>query len=233
MRKLKPTSSLLTVWTDLVFLEAALLARPETYALAAPVTELLGRFDALLQSDLQTRRTRVQSAARVAVADLGLDMALRKLHNKVLAVVEQNRKAALFGYLFPEVLSKLVRYALPRQIEVTESILKKLAGDPTPAEVREGHEKTLKDLVRDGAARIDERSQAGIAREQVRLQADDWKQDAEGVRQSVFGDLVKLAATLNEGRERADTFFQAASERGDGEEAAADDPIEPAGPSPG
>src|SRR5690349_4236140 len=127
MRSIPFSSSVLKFWQDLVFLEAALLADDTTKHLGAVITPVLDEFPAILQKDLDTRRSVIQASARAFVADTRIDDVIRGLFSSVLALVQQNRKRQEFTTLFSTHIGDVVRHALRKQIDVAKDLSDKLA----------------------------------------------------------------------------------------------------------
>jgi hypothetical protein len=210
MRQLPKTSSLRTYWEDLIYLEAALLADPQTQDFAAPITAILDEGTALMDHDLKVTRLRLQAKAKGAVADGGLDDGLSATHNDVLHHAGQDRKHVAYKTLFQDRLSKLVRYALNRQLDIVEGIVKKLSLNVLPEELTKRHTQALSGLIAKGRAALDAIENTELDAARLRLKIDAWKQDANAARNAVHGELSTLAANTKRPRTWADRFFKPA-----------------------
>lgn len=207
MRTIPLSSSILVYWQNLVFLEAALLADEETKALAALVTPVLDEFPTILQLELDTRRGVVQASARAYVADADIDQVIRGLFSAVLNLVGQNRKRAEFTTLFSSHIGDIIRHALRKQIDVALDLVDKLALKLYPDDLRTTQTKALNAAVKRGKEILDEVRKAETARVEGRLDVRAWKEEANALRLSVYGQLLTLAARSNRGKPWAEGFF--------------------------
>jgi hypothetical protein len=208
MRAIPTSRSTVTFWEDLVFLEAALLADEETRDLAAPVTALLDEFMPTFQRDLDTRRSLIQSSARMSIADARLDFGIRNLFADTLHLVKQNRKRVEFTTLFSTHIGAVVRHALKRQVEVARDLYDKLLLPHYPEEFRSAQIGALQPLISRGAQVIEEQRQAEFARVGGRLDVRTWKEEANAVRLSVYASLLALASQHGRGKPWAEVFFK-------------------------
>ncbi len=213
MRAIPPSRSILVFWEDLTFLEAALLADEETRELAPPVTATIDVFTQTLQRDLDTRRSQIQSSARASVGDALLDHGIRGLFSSTLHLVGQNRKQAAFTTLFSTHIGEVVRHALGRQVEIARELLGKLTLSHYPEEFRAAQTVALQPLIARGAAVLEERRQAELARTAGRIDVQAWKEEANAVRLSIYASLLALAAQTGRGKPWAEVFFQQKSTR--------------------
>ncbi len=197
-------------WEDLIYLEAALLADPQTQDLAAVITEVLDDGTKLMDYELKATRLRLQAKAKGAVADGGLDDGLGDAHNDTLHHAGQDRKHVAYKTLFQDRLSKLVRYALSRQIEVVEGIVKKLSFNVLPEELTKRHTQALSDLLAKARTALEAIENTELDTARLRLKIDAWKQDANAARNAVHGELSTLAANTKRPRSWADRFFKPA-----------------------
>ena len=232
MRTIRISSSVLTFWQDLVFLEAALLAEEQTKPLAGLVTSVLAEFPAILQKDLDTRRALIQASARSFVADAGVDSVIRRLFSGVLALVEQNRQRPEFTTLFSSHIGDVVRHALRRQLEVAKTLADKLGLSLYDKTFSAPHLGALNAAVQHGSAAIEEARQAELGRAQGRIDIRAWKDEANAVRLTVYGQLLGLAAKNGRGKPWAEGFFPRVSSlvAGEEEEEAPEADV-PAGPA--
>jgi hypothetical protein len=218
MRAIPTSRSTLTFWEDLIFLEAALLADEETRALAAPVTGLIDAFMPTVQRDLDTRRSLIQSSARMSVTDARLDYVIRGLFSDTLHLVRQNRKRVEFTTLFSTHIGAVVRHALKRQVEVARDLLDKLLLPHYPEEFRSTQIGILQPLINRGAQVIEEQRQAELARAGGRLDVRTWKEEANAMRLSVYASLLALAAQNGRGKPWAEVFFKQKSSAAESDE---------------
>jgi len=224
MRAIPLTCSILLFWEDLVFLESALLANPETEPLAAPVTETLDGFQAISKLDLESRRAILQSQARGVVADDFLDGAIRRVFASTLFRVQQDRSNPQFKTLFATHIGDVVRHALKRQLEVARAILEKLGLSLYDDAFRDEQKATLEPHVTHGEAVVEAQRKAEIARTDARIEIRAWKEDANAVRLSVYGELVRMAGKTKRKKDWAETFFLRKRGNEDASEAPAEEP---------
>ena len=199
--------SLLAYWEELVYLEAACLARPETAHLAAEVAAELDSWQPLFQADLARRRADAKMRASVAMADLGLDMGIRATYNALLGAAGQNRKAPAFADVFKATLGVLIAPGLRKQIDVAADIIKRLALDAVPTALRDGHVAILTALVTTGKVALDVRDNADVDRVRHRRSTTDWKQAVNAVRLGVYAELLKIGVANGHGKAYAEAFF--------------------------
>lgn len=207
MRTIQRSSSVLRFWQDLVFLHAGLAADDGTTHLAALVKPVLDEFPAILQRDLDTRRAVIEASAHAYVADAGIDDAIRGLFSSVLALVQQNRKRQEFTTLFSTHIGEYVRHALRKQLDVAKDLTGKLALKLYPDDLRTTQTKRLNATVKRGAAALEDTRKAELQRVEGRLDIATWKDEANAVRLSVYGQLLALAAKNGRGKTWAEGFF--------------------------
>lgn len=210
MRVLEKGQSHFVYWEDLVYLEAALLAVATTGELAALVTAVLAAFPEVLQSDLDSRRALVVAEAVVAVADAGLDEGLRDVHADTLHDARQDRTAPTVKTLYPENIARTVKHALARQVEVAEVLVGKLVLSLFSEEFRNRARGRLVGLIETGKAALSGRREAVGKRAQVRLTIDEWKEEANAIRLSVYAGLIELGTQQKKAsaKDFADSFFR-------------------------
>jgi hypothetical protein len=231
MQTLGKQSSSQVYWDDLVFLEAALLASPDLAALAAPVSELLGEFDALQARKMAARRAHIQARARASVADAGLDLGIRELRNAALFLVGQHREAPAFRALFKGSLQDEIRHALKKQVEVAQQKLDALSPKLFDEAFRQAQQAALAPLIAQGRDALEGLRHASVSAAELKLDEDAWKDEVAAVRQSVYGELLKQAAQRGLGKGWAESFFDRAAARaasGASEAPTPDDPNPPA-----
>jgi hypothetical protein len=224
MRAIPLSRSILVFWEDLTFLEAALLADEETRELATPVTSVVDVFTSTLQRDLDTRRSQIQSSARAGIADARIDLGIRGLFSSTLHLVGQNRKLPAFTTLFSTHIGEVVRHALGRQVEIARDLLGKLSLSHYTPEFRAAQTAALEPLIARGAAVLEERRQAELARTAGRIDVQAWKEEANAVRLSIYASLLALAAQTGRSKAWAEVFFHQKSTRATG--ATDDDPAD-------
>ena len=208
MRALPTSRSLLHFWEQAVFLEAALLADPETKHLAPPVTETLDDFSALLQKDLTARRVLVQAYAHGSVADADLDTGIRRVFSSTLHLTGQDRKRTEFTSLFGSSIAAIVRHALRKQLEVTKDLLRRLSTlSVFPDSFKNDATAILSPLVAAGDAAVEEQKQAEVARIATRLDVTAWKEEVNALRLSVYAQLLSIASKTGRKRSWAEAFF--------------------------
>ncbi len=207
MRSIRPSSSILVFWHDLVFLEAALLAEEETKALAAVITPVLDEFPSILQRDLDTRRAVIQASARSFVADAALDQVIRRLFSAVLSLVEQNRQRQEFTTLFPSHIGNVVRHALRKQIDVARDLVQRLALKLYGDDLRVPQTKALNAVIKRGTAVLEEVNKAEIDRVAGRIDIRAWKDEANAARLHAYGQLLAIGAKSGRGKQWAEGFF--------------------------
>lgn len=215
MRVLDTTNGLLSFWQQAVFTEAALLAHPDTRALAAPFTALLDDFQRLLGADLATRRASLQAQARTVIGDKNLDDGIRKLHSDTLSETTQDREHQVFAALFDSDIGATIRFALARQIDVAEALIDKLGLSIIP-ETLKGHSAKIGALVATGKEILAGRRAAARARAEANLDTKSWKEDVNAARLTVYGALLGIAAKSHRQKAWAEAFFMQSSDAPEG-----------------
>lgn len=206
MRVLDTKDSILSFWQHLVFSEAALLAHPDTAALAAPFTTLLDAFQAVHSGDLATRRATLQAQARSVVADLGIDDGIRALHSDTLSEVRQDREHPIFKALFSSDIGATVRFALARQLGVAEKLVESLDLTLIPAALKT-HIGAFGAFIARGREVLEGKRKAAFERTEQNLNAAAWKDDVNAVRQTTYGALLGVAAKARRPRGWVESFF--------------------------
>jgi hypothetical protein len=189
MQILETTRSLFVFWEDLVFLEAALMALPETTEFAQPVTAHLEAFETALKLDMDTL----------------LDDGIRKLHRAAVFVLSDK---ATFKMLFSSSLSNTIRFALGRQVQKAEDLIGALSLSPFEGQLREEHVPALTALVERGKQALTTRKQTSLTRAEARIDIQDWKQSANAVRLAVYSELLKHTTEHTLQRVWAESFFK-------------------------
>jgi len=210
MRRLDPSRAVLFFWADLVFHEAALLADDEAKHLAVPVANLLTEFESVFKLDLDTRRALLQNSARASVADSNLDTAIRALHNAALFLVGQDRTKAEFKTLFSSPISKVVSYALKRQVEVADKLVENLGLKLYTDAFKSPHLNQLQTLISKGKTILASIRSAALSRTEARLDIRAWKDDANAIRLANYGELLAIAAKTGRKKDWAEAFFLSA-----------------------
>ncbi len=228
MRVIDTKFSLLSFWQQLVFTEAAMLAHPDTVALAAPFTTLLESFQALQGADLATRRALLQAQAHATIADQNLDDGLRKLHSDTLSEVTQDREDAIFKALFSSDIGATVRFALARQLTVAQQLVSNLSLSIMPPALKP-HIAKLEQLIAAGQGVLSQRKSAAFGRTEANLGTLAWKDDVNAVRLTAYGALLGIAAKTRRPKTWAESFFMSSSNTTDAIEL---DIETPATPSP-
>lgn len=211
MRVIDTKFSLISFWQQLVFTEAALLAHPDTAAMAAPFTTLLESFQELHGADLKTRRAVLQAQARAVIGDQNLDDGVRRLHSDTLSELLQDRSHAIFKALFSSDIGSTVRFALARQIPVVQQIVGNLALSIIPASLKP-HIAKLEALITAGQEALAKRTEAAFGRTEANLGAAAWKDDVNAVRLTSYGALLGVAAKTRRPKAWAESFFMQSSE---------------------
>ncbi len=210
MRVIDTKFSLISFWQQLVFTEAALLAHPDTAALAAPFTTLIEAFQAVHGADLKTRRTVLQAQAHAVIADQNLDDGVRKVHSDALSEVVQDRSHAIFKALFKSDIGATVRFALARQIPVVQQLVTDLALSIIPASLKP-HIAKLESLIEAGQQVLTKRKETAFERTEANLNAMTWREDVNAVRLTTYGALLGIAAKTRRPKAWAESFFMQSS----------------------
>lgn len=208
MRLIRSSASLLVYFDELVYLEAALLARPDTAQLASHVSALLDRWQPLFDRHLSARREAAQINARVAVADLNLDVGLRGLYSAALAHVLQNRQDPAFRGLFTDTIAVLVRPGLQRQVQVAGEVLQRLLDlQVVPQGLRDGFAAPLQAAIELGTKTLAARVAAEVARVGHRFDVESFKTEVNALRTALYGELLQRGAATGNAKDFADAFF--------------------------
>lgn len=230
MEKISERRALSVFWAHLVYTEAALQAIETTAPLAGPITDHLEKFEAVMKLDLQSQREVIRAQAHCVIADGNLDGGLRRAQNDALHEVRQDRKDRRYSTLFRENIHRMVRHALPKQVEVATEVVQKLALSIYDDAFRDRNVPLLTRLIEAGRAALDTRRRAAHDRVEARLEIAAWKEEASVLRQSVYGQLIDLAARNRQDRAWAEQFFMPVTRpsgaNADGDEDTEEDPPE-------
>jgi hypothetical protein len=208
MRVLNKKASAETYWDDLVFLEAALLATPETSALAEPITALIDEGEALFQRRRQVRRGQLQSGARASIAHSLLDLGVRRLHNAALFLAQQDRSRPEFRALFRGTLQDEIRHGLRKQLEQADEMIGRLSNRLLPETFQAEHRDNLQGLKERARGAFEAARAASSLEADLRFDEDQWKDEANAARQTTYGALLQLGATQGQAKEWARAFFE-------------------------
>lgn len=204
------TSSLGVFWEDLVFLEASLLAVPETAGLAVTVTAHLAELEKVGALDKNSMRELVQARARASVVDAALDEGVRDVQSDLLHLVRQDRKDRRYVVVFKTGLRKAIRTtSLSKQIAEVERIRAAMELPVYTDDFRDAQVGALEQHLRRGREALLESKRAEQARVANRIRIDDWKRDANVVRMDVYGWLMVMAAEQGKGKKWVRSFFPA------------------------
>lgn len=213
MRLLRLASSLLAYFDELVYLESTLLARPETAHLAGQITELLDHWAVIFGIELETRRKTAQVNARVAMADLTIDLVLRAFYNATLGEAGLDRNSQLFRGLFGGTLASFISAGLQKQVQIAQGVIDRANSLAiVPQSLRDKFGATLQAAVVAGKDRLQERNTQAVARVNQRFDVESYKQQVNAARQAVYGALVEIGSRGGNGKDFADKFFPAADD---------------------
>lgn len=228
MRQLDTSSSLLTFLDELEYTEAALLADPETAALAQPLTDELAEWDAIFGKERLARRAVTRAEALVAVRNTTLDVATTRAGARILAEAGGDRRGAFFRRFFPIAPSTFVRKGLRKQCEATLNKLvpelEKVAAPSPLTALGAG----LAAAATAALTALDERAKAKGARGSVTSDVDDWKEGVNTLRTTTYAELLKLGAEKGYPKAWASSFFRSES----GAEVAEHEPEPAPAPAP-
>lgn len=194
-------------WEHLIFTEAALKAHAETKDLVALISAFIDEFDNVLTSDLQTRRKVISAKALTNVADSDLDDGIRSTQASALYEVKQNRSSDIYTVLFGTDINSTTRYALERQLKVAEELRTSLELQIIPEILREKHTAALDEVIASGHEALRNKKEARFERANQKMTMDEWKDNVNSVRLSVYSMLLQIASKTNRKASWANTFF--------------------------
>ncbi len=201
-------SSLAVYWEDLAFVEASLLAVPETVGLALAVTAHLAELEGIEVRDKASMRALVQARARASVTDVVLDDGVRDVQSDLLNLVRQDRKDRRYEAVFKKGLTTTIRTtALSKQIVEVDRIVGVLELPIYEDDFRDKQVGILEPLLVRGREALLASEKAEKGRVVNRIQIDDWKHEANVVRMDVYGQLVVIAAKEGKSKKWVRAFF--------------------------
>ena len=214
MYMLGDKSSLSVYWEDMMFVEASLLAVPETVGLALSVTAHLAGLEGIEARDKASMRGLVQARARASVVDAVLDDGVRDVQSDLLNLVRQDRKDRRYEGMFKKGLGKAIATtSLLKQIVEVERIVGALDLPVYEDNFRDKQVGYLEPLLVRGREALLASDKAEKGRVVNRIQIDDWKHEANVVRMDVYGRLVLIAAEQGKSKKWVRAFFPAASSK--------------------
>lgn len=179
--------------------------------LAAPVSKLLGKWEALDKTRRTQQQEIIRADALVALRDVKLDAVTTALHNAVLSASNLNRKAPLFKLLFPKPLSQAVAPALETQLSTSRTLHSKLSDPQVPSALRKEHEKPLMAAITAGEAAIKKREATRAASSQLTSKVAALRDEINATLLATEGQLKTLAGKRGTGSSWVNAFFPAAA----------------------
>lgn len=232
MKLIRSDRTLSSYWEHLVFLEAMLLARHETKALSAPVTAVLGKIEGLMQRDLNVTRGKIQARASSVVVGGDIEDEVTNVRSEILYFTKQDRKAPAYTTLFKDALSKMLKRALTGQLDVTQSIIQKLSLSLYPSDLSRKLITNLETTVSKAKDALQNVDASNFEATKLRLETQATKEEANNVRLSVYGELLKIATAKKRPKIWVERFFDSNfGESSTAQPTTSDDPSTPS-PSP-
>lgn len=215
---LRPTDSLDSLWEELVYTEARLLAadhKPE----AAAVGKALKTLSGLQAGQKEAWRREIVAQAHVDASDDDLDEEVETVARDLLYIEKGNRKSARFRQYFKGPVATIVRLGLKSQLDVVRPFVALLAKEAE--KVLKDHGKTLATILKKGDAAVEERATAATDRANHRARHIlSFVDDVNAMRTSMHAELTLFAAKKRLPRDYADRFFRRTSRTSKGLEPA-------------
>ena len=194
-------------WEQLIYTEAMLLAHEETKPMAESVTTAIGEFDTLQTDNRLNQRKVIQSKAKSNMADNSLDHEMRKTQSTMLHEVGQDRSSKSYRTIFHTDIGSLTRYSLKRQLEIAEEMVRKIDLPGIPEAIRTDHKPRLEVAIAHGKEAIEERKIVQFKYLEHKMNMDEWKDNVNSIRLSVYSMLLQLASKTRRKPRWANTFF--------------------------
>ena len=201
------TRSHLVFWEHLVFTEASLGSTDETKELVEPIATEIEKFDEIQRDDLGSRRRVIRSKASCSMADSKLNDEMRRTQSTMLHEVNQNRRSKSYKILFSDDIGSMTKYALKRQLEVTKELVSKFELPGIPDSIRTEHKHNLEEAILRGEKALKTREEAQINRLEQKIKMDEWKDNVNAIRLSVYSMLLQIASKTNRKASWANSFF--------------------------
>src|SRR5690554_6812837 len=184
--------SLEVFWDELVFVSARLEAEPAVKNLAAPVNEHLAKYEVLASAGRDLRRSGVLTKAQAKTAEARVEAHLVEVSSATLYEVKQQRKDLRYSMLLKMNMTEFGRLnftALKDEVLQMKTVLKLPQYSDT---FRDAQNQVLDQIL----AEIDtsQESQKAFEERELfhRVDLKAWKDMANTIRLSVYGELVKM-----------------------------------------
>lgn len=194
------------VW-PLANLAAAAASEPELAKFAAPSQKALASWDAVFAAALAGWDGVTKANALVRLRDAEAGEVYAAVHNGTLAHVNLNRKAGLFQRLFPETLSRVLKFRLGKLVEACKELLLALGVGDTPKALTDAHTKPLQGAINNGAMALDGRMQAAVTRDAAAADREKWRKLANDALRTLEAELQKYAVAKGRHPGWVDAFF--------------------------
>jgi len=203
---LRSGDALDTLWEELVYSEARLLAAGHKTQ-AASIAKSAKVLEKVQADQRAAWRREIVAQAHVDVVDDDLDDGVEKLGNDLLHIEGGNRKSARFKQYFKAGVTAIVRLGLESQIPVVRTITTQLA---TEAEKKlKDHGKSLVAVLKRGDSAVEERRTAAAERGAHRArEIFRFVDDLNALRTSIHAELTLHAGKHALPRDYADRFFR-------------------------
>lgn len=206
IRTISTTSSFDACWREVTYSNAMLVADPQTASLAAAFTPFETRIEALRVTQRGRWRDELVADAHVASADRALDALTTKLSGELIHL-EPNRESARYKLYFKKSPSLVVKLGLASQLEAAQSWPTALASEQAPSLQALAAQFTAAFAAGKAALAAREAAELATATHRVR-EILPFIDDLNAARQSVYGELSKLAGQLRKPRGWAESFFR-------------------------
>lgn len=212
MQQFRESDGQQTMYDDLVYTLAMLLASGVHAALATPLEIHVASWEQL-DADRRAAETAVVRAnARVAWRDMALDGATTRFATRLLADCEGDRSHKTFVAFFPAAPSDVTRMALGRQLDTMKDFAK-LAETHTLSKTARTRLQAVLDAMEQGSAALADRSAAEQNVTAVSERQHAWRDEANARRRVVDAALGAHAAAEGLPRDYAEGFFPTRAEK--------------------
>lgn len=199
-----------TMWQELVYTEARLLADKRAKDLAPPIKQHLVRWEQARHGQVEAWRGEVVAQAHVDAADDGMDDFVTDFARSLLDQTKGDRGAPLFRRYFNHAPNKMIRVALGSELPKVRPWVKSLSAEKDAR--LKAHGEALSPLVADGEAALKEREDAAASRADQRArEIAAFVDDVNAARLSLYGVLIGRVEKLGVRRDWPDRFFRHAT----------------------